>query len=94
VDNTCKAILDDVASAATDPDSKLVIVGNAGRVKNARTWQANEPSIQGISVWWRSQTSHRCSRIEVRTDFCGTKTAEYWVVPAVATFLVQGPNGR
>ncbi|MGH9549613.1 MAG: hypothetical protein ACRD3W_09565, partial [Terriglobales bacterium] len=30
------------------------------------------------------------SRIEVRTGSAGTRTAEYWVVPAGATFSAPG----
>ena len=92
VDNTCKAILDDVASRLQhDPDSKLVIVGNADptekrknlageRAVNSKAYLSGGEAKQGIDP----------SRIEVRTGSGGTKTAEYWIVPAGATFSGEG----
>ena len=92
VDNTCKAILDDVASRLQhDPDSKLVIVGNAEptekrknlaaeRAVNSKAYLSGGEAKQGIDP----------SRIEVRTGSGGTKTAEYWIVPAGATFSGEG----
>jgi hypothetical protein len=88
VDNTCKAVLDDVAQRLQhDPDAKLVIVGNAEpgekrknlaaeRAVNSKAYLSGGEAKQGIDA----------SRIEVRTGSAGTKTAEYWVVPAGATF--------
>jgi hypothetical protein len=88
VDNTCKAVLDDVAQRLQhDPDAKLVIVGNAEpgekrknlaaeRAVNSKAYLSGGEAKQGIDA----------SRIEVRTGPAGTKTAEYWVVPAGATF--------
>ena len=92
VDNTCKAVLDDVASRLQhDPDAKLVIVGNAEpgekrknlaaeRAVNSKAYLSGGEAKQAIDA----------SRIEVRTGGAGTKTAEYWVVPAGATF--SGPG--
>ncbi len=92
VDNTCKAILDDVAQRLQhDPDAKLVIVGNsepgekrknlAGeRAVNSKAYLSGGEAKQAIDA----------SRIEVRTGGAGTKTAEYWVVPAGATFSAPG----
>ncbi|MGH9511575.1 MAG: hypothetical protein ACRD2U_05510 [Terriglobales bacterium] len=92
VDNTCKAILDDVAQRLQhDPDSKLVIVGNAEpgekrrnlageRAVNSKAYLSGGEAKQGIDP----------SRIEVRTGSGGTKTAEYWIVPAGATFAGEG----
>jgi hypothetical protein len=92
VDNTCKAILDDVAQRLQhDPDSKLVIVGNAGpgekrrnlaaeRAVNSKAYLSGGEAKQGIDP----------SRIEVRTGSGGTKTAEYWIVPAGVTFSGEG----
>ncbi len=92
VDNTCKAILDDVAQRLQhDPDSKLVIVGNAEpgekrrnlageRAVNSKAYLSGGEAKQGIDP----------SRIEVRTGSGGTKTAEYWIVPAGATFSGEG----
>jgi outer membrane protein OmpA-like peptidoglycan-associated protein len=92
VDNTCKAVLDDVAQRLQhDPDAKLVIVGNAEpsekrknlaaeRAVNSKAYLSGGEAKQGIDP----------SRIEVRTGGAGTKTAEYWVVPAGATFSSAG----
>lgn len=92
VDNTCKAILDDVAQRLQhDPDSKLVIVGNAEpgekrrnlaaeRAVNSKAYLSGGEAKQGIDP----------TRIEVRTGSGGTKTAEYWIVPAGATFAGEG----
>jgi hypothetical protein len=92
VDNTCKAVLDDVAARLQhDPDAKLVIVGNAEpgekrknlageRAVNSKAYLSGGEAKQAIDA----------SRIEVRTGGAGTKTAEYWVVPAGATFAGEG----
>ena len=74
-----------------DPDAKLVIVGNsepgekrknlAGeRAVNSKAYLSGGEAKQAIDA----------SRIEVRTGSAGTKTAEYWVVPAGATFSAPG----
>ncbi len=92
VDNTCKAILDDVAQRLQhDPDAKLVIVGNAEagekrknlageRAVNSKAYLSGGEAKQAIDA----------SRIEARTGSAGTRTAEYWVVPAGATFSGSG----
>lgn len=92
VDNTCKAVLDDVAQRLQyDPEAKLVIVGNAEpmekrknlaaeRALNAKAYLSGGEAKQAIDP----------GRIEVRTGGAGTRTAEYWVVPAGATFSGEG----
>jgi len=92
VDNTCKAVLDDVAQRLQhDPEAKLVIVGNADpkekrknlaaeRAVNSKAYLSGGEAKQGIDP----------SRIETRTGGAGTKTAEYWVVPAGATYNGEG----
>jgi hypothetical protein len=92
VDNTCKAALDDVGkNLQQNADSKLVIVGNAEptekrknlaaeRAVNSKTYLTGGEAKLGIDP----------SRIEVRTGSGGTKTAEYWIVPAGATFSGEG----
>lgn len=92
VDNTCKAVLDDVAlRLQRDPEAKLVIVGNAEstekrknlaaeRAVNSKAYLSGGEAKQGIDP----------SRIEVRTGSAGTTTAEYWVLPAGATFTGEG----
>jgi outer membrane protein OmpA-like peptidoglycan-associated protein len=92
VDNTCKAILDDVAlRLQQEADAKLVIVGNADpsekrknlaaeRALNSKAYLSGGEAKQAIDA----------SRIETRTGNGGTKTAEYWVVPAGANFDSAG----
>ena len=92
VDNTCKAVLDDVAQRLQhDADAKLVIVGNADpsekrknlaaeRAVDSKAYLSGGEAKQGIDP----------SRIECRTGSGGTKTADYWIVPAGATFAGEG----
>ena len=92
VDNTCKAILDDVAkNLQQNADNRLVIVGNADpsetrknlaaeRAVDSKAYLTGGEAKQGIDP----------SRIEVRTGSAGTKTAEYWIVPAGGTFSGAG----
>jgi outer membrane protein OmpA-like peptidoglycan-associated protein len=92
VDNTCKAVLDDVAQRLQhEPDAKLVIVGNADptekrknlageRAVDSKAYLSGGEAKQGIDA----------SRIETRTGSAGTKTADYWIVPAGATFNAEG----
>ena len=92
VDNTCKAVLDDVAQRLQhDADAKLVIVGNsdptekrknlaAERAVDSKAYLSGGEAKQGIDP----------SRIECRTGNGGTKTADYWIVPAGATFSGEG----
>jgi hypothetical protein len=92
VDNECKAILDDVAkNLQQNADNKLVIVGNAEptekrknlaaeRAVNAKAYLSGGEAKQAIDG----------SRIETRTGSAGTMTAEFWIVPAGATFSGEG----
>jgi outer membrane protein OmpA-like peptidoglycan-associated protein len=92
VDNECKAILDDAAkNLQQNPDSKLVIVGNADptekfkdlaaqRAVNAKEYLTGGEAKQGIDA----------SRIETRTGSAGGKTIDLWSVPAGATFPAAG----
>ncbi len=92
VDNTCKAILDDVAlRLQQEADAKLVIVGNADpsekrknlaaeRALNSKAYLSGGEAKQAIDA----------TRIETRTGNGGSKTAEYWVVPAGANFDSAG----
>jgi hypothetical protein len=86
VDNTAKAILDDVAlRLQRDADAKAVIVGfqdpkernknlAAQRAANAKEYLTKEKGIDP-------------SRIETRTSSAGPgMKAEIWIVPAGATF--------
>jgi hypothetical protein len=92
VDNTCKAILDDVAkNLQQNPDSKLVIVGNAEPTEKRKNL-AGERAVNSkfYLVEGEAQQHIDASRIEVRTGSGGTKTAEYWIVPTGATFDTTG----
>lgn len=92
VDNTCKAILDDVAkNLQQNPDSKLVIVGNAEPAERRKNL-AGERAVNSkfYLVEGEAQQHIDASRIEVRTGSGGTKTAEYWIVPSGATFDSAG----
>jgi hypothetical protein len=94
VDNTCKAVLDDVAQALKNQaDAKLVAVGFADdteakkrknlaaeRAVNAKAYLSGGEAKQGIDP----------SRIEVRTGSGGGQKAEFWVVPAGASFTGEG----
>ena len=92
VDNTCKAVLDDVAQRLQhEPDAKLVIVGNADpsekrknlaaeRAVDAKAYLSGGEAKQGIDA----------SRIETRTGTGGTRTTDFWIVPAGATFAGEG----
>ena len=92
VDNTCKAILDDVAkNLQQNPDSKLVIVGNADP-KEKRKNLAAERAVDSKFYLTEGEAQQHIdpSRIDVRTGSGGTKTAEYWIVPSGATFDSTG----
>lgn len=92
VDNTCKAILDDVAkNLQQNPDSKLVIVGNSDP-KEKRKNLAGERAVDSKFYLTEGEAKQGidASRIEVRTGGGGTKTAEYWIVPSGATFDSAG----
>jgi len=92
VDNECKGKLDDVAkNLQQNADNKLVIVGNAEptekrpnlaaeRAVNSKAYLTSGEAKLGIDP----------NRIECRTGSAGTKTAEYWIVPAGATFSETG----
>ncbi len=92
VDNTCKAILDDVAlRLQQEPDAKLVIVGNAEPGEKRKDLAAERAvDSKAYLSGGEAKQAIDASRIETRTGNGGTKTAEYWVVPAGATFDSTG----
>lgn len=92
VDNTCKAILDDVAkNLQQNADSKLVIVGNAEPTEKRKNLAAERAvDSKAYLTGGEAQLGIDPSRIETRTGSAGTKTAEYWIVPAGATFSGEG----
>src|SRR5437588_791452 len=92
VDNTCKAVLDDVAQRLQhDPETKLVIVGNQAPTEKRRNLAA-ERAVNSKAYLSGGEAKQAIdpSRIEVRTGNGGTKTADYWIVPAGATFSGEG----
>jgi hypothetical protein len=88
VDNTCKAMLDDAAlKLQQDPESKLVVVGNADP-KEKRKNLAGERAVDVKAYISGGEAKQNIdpSRIETRTGDAGTMTSEQWIVPAGATF--------
>src|SRR3984893_1362466 len=92
VDNTCKAALDDVAkNLQQNADSKLVIVGNAEPTEKRKNLAAERAvNSKAYLTGGESKLGIDSSRIELRTGSGGGKTAEYWTVPAGATFSGEG----
>jgi len=92
VDNTCKAMLDDVAGKLQqDPDAKLVVVGNAGDDEVKKSKHKNLAAERAVDVKYyltqgEAQQHIDASRIETRTGTAGTMTSEQWIIPAGATF--------
>jgi outer membrane protein OmpA-like peptidoglycan-associated protein len=90
VDNTAKAILDDVAlRLQREADATAVVIGQADpgergaaklaadRARNTKAYLTKEKGIDP-------------TRIETRTGNDGTMRADIWIVPAGATFTGEG----
>ncbi len=92
VDNECKAILDDVAkNLQQNLDNRVVIVGNAEPTEKRRNLAAERAvNSKAYLSGGESKLGIDPSRLETRTGSAGTKTCEYWVVPAGATFDQPG----
>jgi hypothetical protein len=92
VDNTCKAALDDVGkNLQQNADSKLVIVGNAEPTEKRKNLAAERAvNSKAYLTGGEAKLGIDPSRIEVRSGSGGTKTAEYWIVPAGAAFSGEG----
>jgi len=92
VDNTCKAMLDDVANKLQqDPDAKLVVVGNADPKEIKHSRHKNLAGERAVDVKYyltqgEAQQHIDASRIECRTGSAGTTTTQQWIIPAGATF--------
>ncbi|MFZ3339436.1 MAG: hypothetical protein WA213_01040 [Terriglobales bacterium] len=88
VDNTCKAMLDDVAAKLQqDPDAKLVVVGNAEPKEKRKNLAAERAvDVKYYLTEGEAQQHIDASRIETRTGTEGTMTTEQWIIPAGATF--------
>ncbi len=93
VDNTAKAVLDDVAlRMQREPDSKLVIVGNTDPSVPAESRRASLSAERAVDTkfYLTNDKGIDPARIEVRSGGTGGKTAEMWIVPAGATY--NGPG--
>src|SRR5450631_801459 len=92
VDNECKAILDDVAkNLQQNADNKFVIVSNAQPTEKRKN-VAGERAVNAKAYLsgGEAKLAIDATRIETRTGSAGTMTAEFWVVPAGATFSGEG----
>jgi len=105
VDNTAKAILDDVAlRLQREADAKAVVVGysDASEVKapkgrKAKAAAGTDPALLlaeqravNTKAYLTEEKGIDPSRIEVRTGTAGGSRAEIYLVPAGATFNVEG----
>ncbi len=92
VDNECKGKLDDVAkNLQQNADNKLVIVGNAEPTEKRKNLAAERAvNSKAYLTSGEAQLGIDPSRIETRTGSAGTKSAEYWIVPAGGTFSGDG----
>ncbi len=90
VDNEAKAILDDVAlRLQREPDAKAVIVGNYEKGEKNGQKIAEQRAVN-TKAYLTQEKGIDPSRIDLRTGSTGTRTAEIYLVPAGATFDVQG----
>lgn len=92
VDNTCKAILDDVAkNLQQNAEARLVIVGNSDAGEKRPNLAAERAvDSKAYLTSGEAQLGIDPSRIETRTGNAGTTTAEYWVVPSGGTYSGDG----
>ncbi len=85
VDNTAKAILDDVAlRLQREPDSKLVIVGSQEATERRRNLSA-ERAVDA-KAYLTQEKGIDPNRIETRSGGSAGKVAEFWIVPAGASY--------
>ena len=95
MDNTCKAILDEVAlRLQREADSKLVIVGHGDPAvdkKNSAKFAA-ERAVNSKEYLSGGEAKQQIdpSRIETRTGAESGQSADYWLVPSGATFTGEG----
>ena len=88
VDNTCKAMLDDVAGKLQqDPDAKLVVVGNSGPKEKRKNLAGERAAdVKAYLTGGEAKQNIDPSRIDIRTGSAGTATSEQWIIPAGASF--------
>jgi hypothetical protein len=86
VDNIAKACLDDVAlNAQRQPDSTLVLVGNAGAGERDAAQKAAWRAVNAKEYLVKDKGID-ASRIQVRTGDSGSKEVQDYLVPAGANF--------
>jgi outer membrane protein OmpA-like peptidoglycan-associated protein len=101
VDNTAKAILDDVAlRLQREPDSKAVVVGYATDAETKKKANKNlaaqraintKACLDGAEASCENQGKQiDPSRIDVRTGTGDANKAEIWIVPSGASFTGEG----
>lgn len=92
VDNTAKAILDDVAlRLQRDPDSTAVLVGESDNLeRNSRTLAAQRSL--NTKAYLVTEKGIDASRIQTRSGNAGGRTTQIWLVPDGATFNSQGTD--
>ena len=92
VDNECKGKLDDVAkNLQQNADNNQVIVGNAETTENRNNLAAERAvNSKAYLTSGEAKLGIDPSRVETRTGNGGTKTAEYWIVPAGGNFTEEG----
>lgn len=96
VDNTAKAVLDDVAlRLQREPEAKAVVVGQMDPseeklVKKLRIKNLAASRAVNTKEYLVTEKGIDPSRIEVRTGTAGGNRAEIWIVPAGATFNEAG----
>ncbi|HET9743834.1 MAG TPA: OmpA family protein [Terriglobales bacterium] len=90
VDNTAKAVLDDVAlRLQREPDSKLVIVGSQDPTEKRKNLSA-ERAVDA-KFYLTSEKGIDPNRIETRSGGTAGQVAEFWIVPAGATYQGTEP---
>ncbi len=92
VDNTCKAVLDDVAlQLQRDPNATLVIVGQQAPEEKSRTLAA-ERAVNSKAYLSSGEAKQAidASRMQTRSGSAGTTKAEFFIVPQGATFAGEG----
>jgi hypothetical protein len=90
VDNTAKAILDDVAVRLQgEPDAKAVIVGYFDPTEKGGVILAEQRAVN-TKAYLTQEKGINPGRIEVRTGTAGGNRAEIYLVPAGATLNMPG----
>jgi hypothetical protein len=90
VDNTAKAILDDVAVRLQgEANARAVIVGYFDPAEKGGVKLAQQRAVN-TKAYLTQEKGINPSRIEVRTGVAGGSRAEIYLVPAGATFNVPG----